>query len=96
MQSIDRTGGAIEVTVVSAPACHLCDDARTALAELATVYPLRVRTVELSSEEGRAVLLRTGAPMPPIVLVDGELLGWGRLSRGKLRRRLEQLATGDR
>jgi hypothetical protein len=31
--------------------------------------------------------------MPPIVLINGELLGWGRLSRGKLDRRLTDIAT---
>jgi hypothetical protein len=33
------------------------------------------------------------APLLPIVLVDGELLGWGRLSRGRLSARLAALGV---
>jgi hypothetical protein len=36
---------------------------------------------------------RFRAPMPPIAIIDSELLGWGRLSRGKLRRRLDELTA---
>ncbi len=45
----------------------------------------------MTSQEGRELLGRTRAQLLPIVLVDGELLGWGRLSRGKLAARLAAL-----
>jgi thiol-disulfide isomerase/thioredoxin len=83
---------AIDVVVVEAPGCHLCDDAIRVLHEAAKDHPLSLRRVDLASAEGRAVVRRFRAPMPPVVTVDGELLGWGRLSRGKLRCRLEELA----
>ncbi|MBI4932926.1 MAG: glutaredoxin family protein [Actinobacteria bacterium] len=81
----------IEVILVEADACHLCEDAKSALEAMAAEHRLQLRRVDLSSVEGRAIMRSTRAPMPPIVIIDGELLGWGRLSRGKLRRRLEQL-----
>ena len=78
------------VTVVTSPACHFCADAQEALAEFAGAYPLDVRTVDMASDEGRAIVRLHRAPMAPVVLVDGELIGWGRLSRGKLRRCLDR------
>ena len=80
----------VQVTVVTSHACHLCEDALAVLEEVSRTGPMEVRTVDMASEEGRAIVRRHRAPMPPVVLVDGELLGWGRLSRGKLRRRLDQ------
>lgn len=84
--------GAIEAVLVEAVACHLCDDAAQLLANAEHEGKLRVRRIALESEEGKAIARATRAPMPPIVLINGELLGWGRLSRGKLDRRLTDLA----
>ena len=81
----------IQVVLVEAAACHLCKDAADALAVFADAHRIEVRRVDLASDEGRAIARRTRAPMPPIVLVDGELLGWGRLSRGKLGARIDLL-----
>ena len=78
------------VTVVTSPACHFCADAQETLAEFARAYPLDVRTVDMASDEGRAIVRRHRAPMAPVVLVDDQLIGWGRLSRGKLDRCLAQ------
>jgi glutaredoxin len=82
--------GRVGVTVVTSPACHFCVDAQKVLAEFARTYPLDVHSIDIASEEGRAIVRQYRAPMAPAVLVDGQLLGWGRLSRGKLRRYLDQ------
>jgi glutaredoxin-like protein DUF836 len=83
-------GRAVEVVVVQAPACHLCDDAAEAIRDLQAYHPIDLRLVDMTSEEGRSIVARHRVPMPPVVLVDGELLGWGRLSRGRLRRALAE------
>lgn len=83
----------IEVVLVEAPACHLCEDAARAIEAIARERALSVRRVDIASAEGRAIVRRHRAPMPPIVSIDGALLGWGRLSRGKLRRRLDELTS---
>lgn len=85
----------IEVVVVEAPGCHLCDDAMNALADAGREHAIVVRLVDMAAPEGRAIVRDYRAPMPPIVIVGGELLGWGRLSRGKLRRRLDELTASD-
>ena len=90
------TPAPIDVVLVEAPACHLCHDASQTLDDAARSYRLTVRRVDIASPAGRAIIRQHRAPMPPVVIVDGELLGWGRLSRGKLRRRLEALAGSAR
>lgn len=80
----------VSATVVTSPACHFCTDAEAVLADLARSYPLDVRSVDMATDEGKAIVREHRAPMPPVVLIDGKLLGWGRLSRGKLRRRLDE------
>jgi hypothetical protein len=84
--------GPAQVTVVTAPACHLCQDAQAALAKLGQVYPLAVRLVTAESSEGQALLHAHRAGMFPLVLVDGEFFSAGRLPRRKLTRLLARRA----
>jgi len=77
-------GGAVRVTVVHAPGCHLCEDADEALLEFGRSYALDVEHVDIRSERGQA-LVRTHRPaMNPLVLADGEFFSSGRLPRRKL------------
>lgn len=80
----------IDVVVVTSSACHLCEDALHELSELGKEYPLDVRAVAIDSEEGRQIFERLRPPMPPFVIVDGELFSSGRLPRKKLRKLLER------
>ena len=76
------------VTVVHAPACHLCDDAVEALGRVAARFPLRVDVVEIESTEGRRLVAEHRPAMNPLVLVDGARFSAGRLPRRKLERLL--------
>ncbi len=80
------------VTVVTAPACHFCDDAQAALAELGHAYPLTLRLVAADSNDGQALLCAHHAGMFPLVLVDGVFFSAGRLPRRKLARLLADRA----
>lgn len=84
----------IRVVLVQSEPCHLCADAASAIDAMMPEHHLEVRRVDLSSTEGKAIMREHRAPMPPLVLIDGQLLGWGRLSRGKLRHRLAELEAG--
>jgi hypothetical protein len=75
-----------EVVYVTAERCHFCDRGRAVLAERASRHPLLVRVVALTSDEGRALAARWRVPYPPIVLVQGKLAGYGRLSSKALER----------
>lgn len=77
------------VTVVRSPACHLCEDAEAALAELADDYPLVVEWVDATGDRGRALVTEHRAPMFPLVLVDDQFFSFGRLPRKKLRKLLD-------
>jgi len=79
----------IEIVLVTASRCHLCDDARTLLTELGGRYPLSIRVVELESDEGMAIAARLRVPFPPMLLLNGTYFGHGRISRGKLTKALD-------
>jgi hypothetical protein len=81
------------VTVVHAPACHLCTDAQRALAELAADHPLAVELVAAADPRGAALLADHRPAMFPLVLVDGAFFSAGRLPRTKLRRLLDARAA---
>ena len=82
------------VTVVHAPACHLCDDAEVVLARLATRYPLVIDRIDIRTVAAQG-LLRTHRPaMSPLVLIDGSYFSSGRLPRRKLARLLERRLAG--
>lgn len=81
--------GPVRVTVVHAPACHFCDDARAGLDELAREWPLTVDLVDARSDRGRELIELHRAPMFPLVLVDGSFFSFGRLPRKKLVKRLQ-------
>lgn len=86
----------IDVVVVTSPGCHFCDDALGLLEELAETYPLRRELVPLCSEVGRSLLVRHRVPFPPILVIDGEFFGYGRISRRKLEAHLVKLMAGER
>jgi len=78
----------MRLTVIGGAACHFCDDANAVLHELAGRYPIEVANVAAESAAGRELIAHHGAPMLPLVLVDGNVFSWGRLPRRKLERLL--------
>ena len=82
----------IDVVLVTAFRCHLCDHARSLLDELGARYPLAIREVDLESDEGRDIVNRLRVPFPPILLLNGTYFGHGRLSRAKLVKTLGEVA----
>ena len=88
--------GAVDVLVVTAPGCHFCEDATRLLDNLAELRPLNVRTVPLASEEGRYLVVKHRVPFPPIVLIDGDYFGYGRISERKLKAHLMKFTNTGR
>lgn len=86
----DQSDDTACVTIVVAPACHLCARAHEALAELAASYPLVVATVDVRTAMGMFLVQKYRASMSPLVLLDGEFFSHGRLPRRKLAKRLQQ------
>ena len=91
----DEVGSHVVITVVEAPACHLCADAKSALAVLAKCYPMTVHLLSIGDQPGRALMDRHRAPMSPLVLLNEEYFSSGRLPRRKLERRLSKALRGE-
>lgn len=81
------------LTLVTMPACHYCEDAHEVLARLESEGRVAVRTLDAESPEGRTLIDLHRPSMFPLVLVDGDVLGSGRLSRHRLARALGMTAS---
>lgn len=80
--------GVPEVTLVTLPACHFCEDAHEALNRLAVADQVSVRIVDATSEQGSELIARHRPGLFPLALLDGEFLSAGRLPRRLLAARL--------
>jgi len=76
---------ASHVELITSTGCHYCGFAREVLDRVARDVPLTVTEVDLESPDGQAALSRWRVPFPPIILLDGTLFGYGRISERKLR-----------
>ena len=77
-----------EVVLLTKEDCHFCEQAKDVLERLRDEYDLHLHEVALESEEGRSLALRSQAPFPPVVFLNGETFSYGRLSERKLRKAL--------
>ena len=83
-----------QITVVTAPGCHFCEDARQTLSQLAADgAAIEVELVEATSPAGLALLAAHRPPLNPLVLVDGTYFSGGRLPRRKLQALLDRRAA---
>ena len=85
----------VVVTLVEAPACHLCDNAKSTLEVLAQSYPMTVHVLSIGSAQGGALMARHRAPMSPLVLLDGQYFSSGRLPQRKLEQRLKAAGSAE-
>jgi len=97
-EEIEGSGGSAmrytpRITVVSAPACHFCEDADQALQELAREFAVAVSQVALDSAEGRRLVAEHRPAMSPLVLLEGAYFSSGRLPRKKLARALARMGA---
>ena len=72
--------------------CGYCEDAKRLLERLGSEYPLSVREVKLSTDEGQELAVRGGVMFPPGLFLDGEPFSYGRPSERKLRKALARVA----
>ena len=88
MSAEPQPANTAEVTLLTQPACSLCDQAKTVLTALQREGLVTVREVDLTGTAGRDLAVRHGVLFAPGVLVDGQPFSYGRLSEKKLRRHL--------
>ncbi len=78
------------LTLVTAVDCHLCGHARTIAHRLASELKVEIELVWESPEAD--IVRRDGVPFPPALYAGDELLGYGRISEGGVRRRLARVS----
>lgn len=83
----------VEVTLVTAESCHFCEDAQDLLAQMSGTYDITVRLVDMMSDEGRNLVVAHRMPFPPLLLIDGAMFGYGRISARKLDKHLASHAS---
>jgi len=84
---------AVRITLVPSPACHFCEDAEQALAELAGRFTFELEIVPIESTMGARLFAEHRPPLSPLVLVDGAYFSAGRLPRKKLAKLLTARGT---
>jgi glutaredoxin len=84
------------VLLLTAPACHYCEEAKALLARLADEFAIAVEERSTGDDEGRALALASGVLFPPAIFVNDVFVQYGRPSERKLRARLAEVGTPKR
>jgi hypothetical protein len=74
--------GAVRVTLIGKPGCHLCDDAREVVARVAAETGTQWNELSILDDPGLAERYREQIP---VVLVDGEQHDYWRVDAERLR-----------
>lgn len=85
-----------QITMVSAPACHFCEDAESALGVLSGEFAIDVDRLSVDSAEGQRLIALHRATMAPLIVVNGEFFSSGRLRPKKLAEHLRNHTSAAR
>ncbi|MDA8284860.1 MAG: thioredoxin family protein [Actinomycetota bacterium] len=80
----------MDVVILTQAHCHFCEQGEEILGRLGAEFDLSMHRVELSSPEGRSLAADAGVLFPPGIVVDGDLVSYGRPSERRLRKELER------
>jgi glutaredoxin len=78
-------GRPVRITLLTRAGCHLCDEARTAVARVATAAGVGWRELDVDADPRRA---ETYGDRVPVILLDGREHGYWRVEEDRLRRAL--------
>ena len=81
----------IRVVLVTSTGCHFCREADRLLEKLQQTFLLSIERIDLTSVEGATIARRWRVPFPPVLLLEGEYHGHGRISERKLIQALTRL-----
>ena len=79
----------IEVQVLSKIDCPLCDKAVAVIEQLKEEASFRLTIIDIYQDD---ILLEKYQLMIPVVVIDGEEVDFGQVSKGKVKKRLAQKA----
>jgi hypothetical protein len=80
----------MEILLLQSKGCAFCDDAEAIVSRLAAEFGVDLVRMDLGSPGGAEIAKRTGVLFPPGILIDRELVCYGRPSEKRLRRELER------
>ena len=86
---------AIHVLLVTSTGCHFCREADHLLEKLGQRFSLDIERIDLTSDRGSAIARQWRVPFPPVLLINGEYHGHGRISERKLTRGLARHVSGE-
>ena len=86
---------AIHVLLVTSAGCHFCRDADHLLEKLGQRFSLDIERIDLTSSRGSAIARQWRVPFPPVLLINGEYHGHGRISERRLTRGLTRHIGGE-
>lgn len=81
-----KRGAVKKITLISKPGCHLCDDARAVIAEIAAETGVEWEEVNMLDD---AELTRKYAEQIPVTLIDGKQHDYWRVNPDRLRKALQ-------
>ena len=87
----------IEITLIGKPGCHLCDDARVALASVVSEFTDAVPSATVTVTERNiledAALAAKHAEEIPVVLINGQMHSYWRVEAPRLLAKLNEVAN---
>jgi len=83
-----ETGGAQEVTLYTRPGCHLCEEAKAAIAPVLREFGATLR--EINIDEDAELKERYGWDVP-VMFIGARKVAKHRVDVGKFRRQLKEL-----
>lgn len=86
----------VTFTLLTKQNCPLCDHAKEVLDRVEADYLVITEVIWLETTEGEEFADIHHTPFPPVLLIDGQLHGFGRLSEKKLRRELDGMNASRR
>ena len=78
----------VDVLLLTQARCDFCDGAKALFERLGSDFELRVSELDLRSPDGRRIAESHGVLFAPGILLDGELVSYGRPSERRLRSEL--------
>ncbi len=80
----------MEILLLQSEGCAFCGDVETIVSRLASEFGADLVRMDLASPDAADLAQRTGVLFPPGILIDRELVCYGRPSERRLRRELER------
>lgn len=78
----------MNVLLLTQEGCAACERTRALFDRLGADYPLSITVLDLKEPEAQLMAQRADILFPPGIFLDGEAIGYGRMSERKLRREI--------